>query len=91
MINATILVGDHCQKCTMLKTMLGENAMYVKFEKAADNMDLCKRHNIRQVPAMYCHPHLGQEPKIIYDLEEIVDEVEQRVEYGNIHKEKDNK
>lgn len=79
MINAMILVGEHCQKCNMLKTMLGDNAMYVKFEKAEDNMDFCRKHNIRQVPAMYCYPRTSEEPKIIYDLEEIVNEVERRI------------
>ena len=51
--------------------MLGEKVITTKFIKASDNMDLCKRLNIRQVPAL-----VKDDESVVFDLEEIVTEVE---------------
>lgn len=66
-----IITNDNCQNCNMLKTMLGEKVITTKFIKASDNMDLCKRLNIRQVPAL-----VKDDESVVFDLEEIVTEVE---------------
>ena len=77
-----IFVGNHCTKCNMLKTMLGESVINCDIRKAEDNMDLCRQWNIKQVPALVIKPKLGREPKVVFDLEEIVDEVERRANNG---------
>ena len=66
-----IITNDNCQNCNMLKTMLGEKVITTKFIKASENMDLCKRLNIRQVPAL-----VKDDESVVFDLEEIVTEVE---------------
>lgn len=83
MITDTILfVGNHCQRCNMLKTMLGERIIDCEIRKAEDNMELCRQWGIKQVPALAIKPKSGCEPEVIFDLEEIVDEVERRVHNG---------
>lgn len=77
-----IFVGNHCPKCNMLKTMLDESVINCDIRKAEDNMDLCRQWNIKQVPALVVKPKLGREPIVIFDLEEIVDEVERRINNG---------
>ena len=77
-----IFVGNHCQRCNMLKTMLGESVINCDIRKAEDNMDLCRRWGIKQIPALVIKPMLDGEPKVVFDLEEIVDEVERRVHNG---------
>ena len=65
-----IMVGRTCPNCKMLKQMLGENAMRVEFRLAEENMDICRQLNIRTIPA------LVKDETVIFDLEEIVNEVE---------------
>lgn len=77
-----IFVGNHCQRCNMLKTMLGDDLINCQILKAEDNMDLCRQWGVKQVPALVIKPTPDREPIVIFDLEEIVDEVERRVHNG---------
>ena len=72
-----IMVGRTCPNCKILKQMLGENAMRVEFRLAEENMDICHQLNIRTIPAL-----VKDDETVIFDLEEIVNEVEQRVNNG---------
>lgn len=65
-----IITEEHCQKCRLLKTMLGENIMNVKIIKASTNLDLCRQLGIKTIPA------LVNGDKIIFELEDIVAEIE---------------
>ena len=51
--------------------MLGDKVITTKFINASDNMDLCRRLNIRQVPAL-----VKDDETVVFGLEEIVTEVE---------------
>lgn len=66
-----IMVGRTCPKCKMLKQMLGESAMRVEFRLAEENMDICRQLNIKTIPAL-----VKDDETVIFDLEEIVNEVE---------------
>lgn len=78
MNDVIIFVGNNCQRCSMLKAMLGELVIYCTFENAESNMDLCRKWGIKQIPAMVVKPKLGGEPQVIFDLGDIVTEVERR-------------
>lgn len=77
-----LFVGNHCQRCNMLKTMLGENIIDCDIRKAEDNMDLCRAWGIKQIPALVVKPTMDHGPIVYFDLEEIVDEVERRKNNG---------
>lgn len=66
-----IITNDNCQNCNRLKTMLGDKVITTKFINASDNMDLCRRLNIRQVPAL-----VKDDESVVFDLGEIVSEME---------------
>ena len=66
-----VMVGQNCQNCKMLKQMLGENAMRVEFRLAEQHMDICRRLNIRTIPAL-----VKDDNTVVFDLGEIVSEVE---------------
>lgn len=51
--------------------MLGDKVITTKFIKASDNMELCRRLNVRQVPAL-----VKDDNTVVFDLGEIVSEVE---------------
>ena len=65
------MVGHNCQNCKMLKQMLGENALRVEFRLAEENMDVCRKLNIRTIPAL-----VKDDKTVVFDLGEIVSEVE---------------
>lgn len=66
-----IITEEHCQKCRLLKTMLGENIMNVKIIKASTNLDLCRELGIKAIPAL-----VKDDETVVFDLEEIVREIE---------------
>lgn len=66
-----IITEENCQNCRLLKTMLGENIMNVKIIKASTNLDLCRKLNIRTIPAL-----VKDDNTVVFDLGEIVSEVE---------------
>lgn len=66
-----IITEENCQNCRLLKTMLGENIMNVKIIKASTNLDLCRKLNIRTIPALVKYDNT-----VVFDLGEIVSEVE---------------
>lgn len=66
-----IITEEHCQNCRILKTMLGDKFMSVQFKSARDNMDLCRRLDIKTIPAL-----VKDDETVVFDLEEIVNEVE---------------
>lgn len=66
-----IMVGLNCPNCKTLKQMLGENAMRVEFKLAEQNMDICRKLNIRSIPAL-----VKDDNTVVFDLGEIVSEVE---------------
>lgn len=72
-----IITEEHCQNCRMLKTMLGDKFMSVHFKLASQNMDECRRLGIKTIPAL-----VKDDETVIFDLEEIVNEVERRVNNG---------
>ena len=63
-----IISNDNCQNCKMLTDMLG--GISVPTIKASENMDLCRRLNIRQVPALVL-----DDETVIFGVEEIANEV----------------
>lgn len=65
------MAGQNCPNCKMLKQMLGENALRVEFRLAEDNMDTCRKLNIRTIPAL-----VRDDNTVVFDLGEIVSEVE---------------
>ena len=66
-----IITNDNCQNCNRLKVMLGEKIISTHFIKASEHMDLCRRLNVRQVPAL-----VKDDNTVVFDLGEIVSEVE---------------
>lgn len=66
-----IISETHCQQCKILKQMLGEQAMNVQFKLASENMDTCRRLNIKTIPAL-----VKDDETVVFDLEEIVREIE---------------
>lgn len=66
-----IITEEHCQNCRLLKTMLGENIMNVKIIKASTNLDLCRKLNIKTIPAL-----VKDDKTVIFELEDIVAEIE---------------
>ena len=65
-----IMTNTKCQNCAMLEKMLGEYATKVQYVIASSNMDLCRKLNIRQVPAL-----VKDDETVVFDLQEIVNEV----------------
>ena len=65
-----IVSEELCQNCKTLKRMLGDKINSVQFVKASENMDLCRELGIKTIPA------LVNGDKIIFELEDIVAEIE---------------
>lgn len=66
-----IITETHCQNCKMLKQMLGDKALTTEFKLASQNMDTCRRLGIKTIPAL-----VKDDDTVVFDLEEIVTEVE---------------
>lgn len=66
-----IITEEHCQKCRLLKTMLGENIMNVKIIKASNHLDLCRELGIKTIPAL-----VKDDKTVVFELEDIVTELE---------------
>jgi glutaredoxin len=65
-----IITNTNCQNCKTLERMLGEYATQIQYVIASSNMDLCRKLNIRQVPAL-----VKDDETVVFDLQEIVKEV----------------
>lgn len=72
-----IITEEHCQNCRVLKTILGDKLMSVQLKSASQNMDECRRLGIKTIPAL-----VKDDETVIFDLEEIVNEVERGVNNG---------
>lgn len=66
-----VITEDNCQNCKILKQMLGETTLRVKFVKASENMDVCRELGIKTIPAL-----VKDDKTVVFDLGEIVSEVE---------------
>lgn len=66
-----IISEELCQNCKTLKRMLGENIVNVKIIKASTHLDLCRELGIKTIPAL-----VKDDKTVVFDLEEIVSEVE---------------
>lgn len=66
-----IISNDNCQNCKMLMDTLGD--ISVPTIKASENMDLCRRLNIRQVPALVL-----DDETVIFGVGEIANEIHNR-------------
>jgi predicted thioredoxin/glutaredoxin len=62
-----IITNTNCQNCKTLERMLGEEVNKVPYVIASENMDLCRKLNIRQVPAL-----VKDDNSVEFDLQEIV-------------------
>lgn len=66
-----IISEELCQNCKLLKQMLGDKALTTEFKLASQNMDICRRLGIKTIPAL-----VKDDETVVFDLEEIVTEVE---------------
>lgn len=66
-----VITEDNCQNCKILKQMLGETTLRVKFVKASAHLDLCRELGIKTIPAL-----VKDDKTVVFDLGEIVSEVE---------------
>ena len=66
-----IISNDNCGQCKLLFDMLGN--ISITTIKASKNMDLCRRLNIRQVPALVL-----DDETVIFGVEEIANEIHNR-------------
>lgn len=67
-----IVTGERCPNCKMLKQMLGENALRVEFRLAEENMDICRKLNIRSIPALVI------DDKVVIGNAEIIAEIKKQ-------------
>lgn len=65
-----VITEENCTKCKLLKQMIGDKIISIQFIKASENMDLCRELGIKTIPA------LVNGDKIIFELEDIVAEIE---------------
>ena len=65
-----VITEENCTKCKLLKQMIGDKIISTQFIKASENMDLCRELGIKAIPA------LVNGDKIIFELEDIVAEIE---------------
>lgn len=65
-----------CPNCDRLGEMLVERKIVVPHVFAEDNMDFCREHNIRMVPCLVVHQENTELVKLIFNVEEIIKELE---------------
>lgn len=66
-----IVTEENCTKCKLLKQMMGDKIITTQFVKASENMDLCRELGIKTIPAL-----VKDDKSVVFDLEEIVTELE---------------
>lgn len=66
-----IVSRKNCQNCNILKSMLGGKIITTNIINAEENIDLCRKLNIKTVPAL-----VRDDETVVYELDEIVTEVE---------------
>lgn len=66
-----IISNDNCGQCKLLFDALGNTS--ITTIKASENMDLCRRLNIKQVPALVL-----DDETVIFGIGEIANEVRNR-------------
>ena len=65
-----------CPNCDRLGEMLNERKIVVPHVFAEDHMDFCREHYIRMVPCLLVHQENREFEKLIFNVEEIVKELE---------------
>lgn len=65
-----------CPNCERLKDELQKRNINVPEIFAEDNMDFCREHNIRMVPCLVVHQENTELVKLIFNVEEIIKELE---------------
>lgn len=63
-----IISNDNCGQCKMLMDTLGD--VSIPTIKASENMDLCRRLNVKQVPALVL-----DDETVVFGLDNIVSEI----------------
>lgn len=77
MLKYTLVVKqDVCPNCHRLGEMLIARNIKVPTIYAEDHMGFCRDHNIRMVPCLVVHQENTDLKKLIFNVEEIVKELE---------------
>lgn len=69
-----LITMKNCQKCKMLRNILGESYFSLEIRDAENEMDFCRKVGLKSVPALVI-----DEDSFTTDLDEIVRLVEQNI------------
>lgn len=69
-----LLTAKNCQKCKMLRNILGDTYFSLEIRDAENEMDFCRKVGLKSVPALVIN-----EDEFTTDLDEIVRLVEEKI------------
>ena len=69
-----LLTAKNCQKCKMLRNILGDLFFSLEIRDAENEMDFCRKVGLKSVPALVIN-----EDEFTTDLDEIVRLVEEKI------------